>query len=215
MAFPVRAIALCFAVLTALYRQEPQALPEPSIPAFGRDTVLVWQSENQGDTYRFVVRIAEFLPNRYLEWENETTQGTVFMSQKAVTTGRVFLNSRLFEGGVEAKGKDATTLWLSRRAFSELKDKGRLKLAIDSIDCWVSVEGEDSLTVEVNRAPRPLPVLKTRDERGTERWILNSEDNPLVVRTAVRKYTDALISITTDRANTLRWIKGKKLATPK
>lgn len=215
MVFPVRAISLCFALLPALFLQEPQPVSRSSIPEFGRDTVLVWQSENQGDTHKFVVRIAEFLPSRYLEWENETTQGTVLMSQKAVTAGRVFLNSRLFEGGVETKGKDATTLWLSRKAFSELKEHGRLKLAVDSIDCWVSVEGEDSLTVEVNRAPRSLPVLKTRDERGAERWVLNSVDNPLVVRTVVRKYTDVLISITTDRAGALRWIKGKKLETPK
>ena len=215
MSFPVKGISLCCAVLPALLLQGPQPEPQSLIPEFGRDTVLVWQSENQGDTHKFVVRIAEFLPNRYLEWENETTQGTVFMSQKAVTAGRVFLNSRLFEAGVDARGKDATTLWLSRKAFSELKENGRVKLALDSIDCWVSGEGEDSLNVEVNRVPRSLPVLKTRDDRGTERWLLNSVDNPLVVRTVVRRYSDTLISITTDRANTLRWIKGKKLETPK
>ncbi len=215
MQFPVKAVSLWFSLLPALFLQEPPPKSQLSIPEFGRDTVLVWQSENQGDKHKFVVRIAEFLPNRFLEWENETTQGTVLMSQKAVATGRVFLNSRLFEAGVDTKGKDATTLWLSRKAFSDLKEAGRVKLAIDSIDCWVTAAGEDSLDVEVNREPRSLPVLKTRDERGAERWFLNSADNPLVVRTVVRKYTDTLISITTDRANTLRWIKGKKLQTPK
>jgi hypothetical protein len=40
------------------------------------------------------------------------------------------------------------------------------------------------------------------------------EDNPLMVKHMVRKYTQALQSITTNRANTLRWIKGKKLANP-
>jgi hypothetical protein len=215
MSFLVKGVFLCFSVLSALLLQGPQPESQSSLPEFGRDTVLVWQSENQGDTHKFVVRIAEFRPNRFLEWENETTQGTVFMSQKAVTTGRVLLNSRLFEAGVDTKGRDATTLWLSRKAFSELKENGRVKLAVDAIDCWVSAAGEGTLSVEVNRAPQLLPVLKTRDDRGAERWLLNSVENPLVVRTAVRKYTDTLISITTDRANTLRWIKGKKLATPR
>jgi hypothetical protein len=132
-----------------------------------------------------------------------------------VMSARIFLGSRLFEAGVDTKGKDATTLWLSQKAFADLQAAGRAKLAIDSVDCWVTTEGEDSLTVEVNRAPRALPVLKTKDERGSERWFLNSVENPLLVKHSVRKYTQTLVSITTDRANTLRWIKGKKLSGPR
>jgi hypothetical protein len=41
---------------------------------------------------------------------------------------------------------------------------------------------------------------------------LNSEDNPLLMRHQIRNYDQKLTSITTDRPNTLRWIKGKKLA---
>jgi hypothetical protein len=215
MKFRFKAISLCAAALPAMLLQEPKPASQSSIPEFGRDTVLVWQSENQGERYKFVVRIAEFLPGRFIEWENEITQGTIYMSPKAVTSARIFLSARLFDAGVDATTKDSTILWLSQKAFSELQAKRRAKLAIDSIDCWVSIEGEDSLTVEVNRAPRSLPVLKTMDERGSERWLLNSIDNPLVVRHAVRKYTQTLVSITTDRANTLRWIKGKKLESHK
>lgn len=210
-----RAIVLGVTALPAVLMQDPQPASPPPIPQFGRDTVLVWQSENQGNSDKFVVRIAYFLPSRFIEWENETTQGTIFMSEKAVSSARIFLNSRLFDAGVDTKGKDATTLWLSEKAFSDLQAKGRIKLAIDSIDCWISAEGEDSLTVEVNRAPWALPVLKTKDERGAERWFLNSAVNPLLVRHTVRKYTQTLISITTDRPNTLRWIKGKKLDAPR
>ena len=185
-----------------------------SLPAFGRDTVLVWRIENQGETANFVVRVAEFQPNRFIEWEDASTQGTVYMSEKAVATARIFLNARLFESGVDTKGKDATTLWLSRKAFADLKAKGRLKLAIDSVDCWISLEGNDSITVEVNRTPVQLPVLHVKDERGSDRWFLDSEDNPLMVRHVLRKYDQTLASITTDRQNTLRWIKGKKLTGP-
>jgi hypothetical protein len=209
-----RTTILGLMALPMIFIQDPQPAPESPIPQFGRDTVLVWQSENQGQTGKFVVRIADFLPGRYIEWENDTTQGTILMSEKAVMSARTFLGSRLFEAGVEAKGKDATTLWLSEKAFAELQAAGRAKLAIDSVDCWVTTEGEDSLTVEVNRAPRALPVLKTKDERGSERWFLNSVENPLLVKHSVRKYTQTLVSITTDRANTLRWIKGKKLSSP-
>jgi hypothetical protein len=92
-----------------------------SIPAFGRDTVLVWTVKNQEDSTTFVVRIAEFLPSRYIEWENTTTQGTIRMSPSAVAGAKGFTSARLFEGGVDTRGKDSTTLWLSEWAYRELK----------------------------------------------------------------------------------------------
>jgi len=52
------------------------------------------------------------------------------------------------------------------------------------------------------------------DGRGGERWFLDQEENPLLVKHTVRHYTEVLSSITTNRANTLRWIKGKKLQNP-
>ena len=183
----------------------------PDLPAFGRDTVLVWSISNQDDSARFVVRIAQFLPDRYIEWENATTQGTIFMTRKAVAGAKTFVNARLFEGGVDTKGKDATTLWLSELIFRELKAKSRVKLSIDSVEGWMNVEGNDQLVVEINRSPTPIPVIKVMDDRGQERWFLDREENPLMVKHVFRAFSQTLKSITTDRANSLRWIKGKKL----
>jgi hypothetical protein len=59
-----------------------------------------------------------------------------------------------------------------------------------------------------------LPVIKVNDDRGSERWFLDSEENPLLVKHAIRQFCQILASITTDRSNTLRWIKGKKLTNP-
>jgi len=67
------------------------------------------------------------------------------------------------------------------------------------------------MQVEVNRSAMRLPVIKVADDRGAERWFLNQAENPLLLKLSVRGYTQALTSITTDRRNTLRWIKGKKL----
>src|SRR5436190_14156872 len=121
-----------FAVAVALATGAPGRAPssDAALPAFGRDTVLVWKISNQDEAATFVVRIAEFLPNRFVEWENSTTQGTIFMTQKAVTSARTFLNARLLEGGVDTKGKDATKLWLSQKVLRELKEKRTAKLAI-------------------------------------------------------------------------------------
>jgi hypothetical protein len=184
------------------------------LPPFGRDTVLVWKTISPPEAGNLVVRIAEFLPDRYLEWESTVTQGTIFMPSRAVETARVFLSSRLFEGGVDTRGNDATTLWLSRWMFDELKAKGKAKLAIDAIDGWMTVDGQDKIAVEVNRASVDLAVVRVKDDRGAERWFLNDPANALMVRHKVRTYDSVLVSITTDRKNTLRWIKGRKLANP-
>jgi hypothetical protein len=186
----------------------------PSLPPFGRDTVLVWKVQIQDDIREFVVRIAEFSPDRFVEWEDATTQGTIFMPSRALTSAKVFVNASLFEGGVDTTGKDKTTLWLSQQIYRDLKEKRRLKLSLDGVDGWFTVEGSDQITVEVNRAPMNLPVMNVKDNRGSLRAFLDIESNPLMVRHTVRTFNQTLASITTDRPNTLRWIKGKKLTNP-
>jgi len=186
-----------------------------SLPTFGRDTVLVWTVRNQDETSRFVVRIAEFRPSRFIEWETTEHQGTIHMSSDALTRGRAFVNARLFDAGVDTRGKDATTLWLSEWAYRELKARRRVKLGIDAVDGWMTVDDSAHLTVDVNRTPTEVTVIKVKDDRGQERWFLDDPDNPLLVKHLFRTFTQTLTSVTTDRPNTLRWIKGKKLTSPR
>jgi hypothetical protein len=188
----------------------PSPAPEDStLPPFGRNTVLVYRSSNENEG-PFVVGIAVFSPERHIEWEDATTQGTIFMPAKAVSDAREFLNYQLFQGGVDTRGKNATTLWLSGLIFRELKAKHKVKFLIDALPTEVIMLGSDQQAIEVNRSSRLLPVIKTRDERGMERWFLDLENNPLLVNLLVRNYQQKLTSITTDRPNTLRWIKDKK-----
>jgi hypothetical protein len=188
---------------------------DPGLPQFGRDTVLVWKTSNQEENSSFVVRIAEFEPGRFIEWENSITQGTVYMTPDAVAKARVFINSRLFDAGMDTKSKDSLILWLSRQVYQELKAKGKAKLSIDSVQGLMVFEGTDEIVVEINKSPVKVPVIKVKDDRGQERWFLDREDNPLMVKHVFRAYTQTLASINTDRPNTLRWIKGKKLSAPR
>jgi hypothetical protein len=186
----------------------------PVLPPFGRDTVLVYKSEIEDGAQNFVVRIAEFRPDRFIEWEDAKTQGTIFMPAASLESGRAFLNSKLFEAGMDTKGKNATTLWLSVRMFRDIVDKKRAKIGIDGIDTWVTLEGRDEIPVEVNRSLVQVSAIKTKDDRQSERWFYDSEENPILLKHSVRNYRQTLTSITTDRANTLRWIKGKKVPHP-
>jgi len=187
---------------------------ENRMPAFGRDTVLVWNDENQGYASEFVVRIAEFAPDRYIEWEDSKTQGTIFMAGRDVVSAKGFVSANLFLSGVDTRGKDATTLWLSQRIYQELKEKKKAKCILDGVSGTLTYKGEGELEVGVNRSSLRLPVIKVSDDRGGERWFLDQADNPLMLKHTVRTYTQVLTSVTTDRHNTLRWIKGRKLTNP-
>lgn len=179
---------------------------QSSLPAFGRNTVLVYKNSLESNT-TIVVRIAEFAPDRYVEWEDGITQGTILMPAKAVANAHDFTSWRLFQAGSNTRGNNSTTIWLSRQIFRELKEHQEARFSIDGIPTTVNILGMDQVSIDVNRSPRPVAVIKTKDERGAERWFLDSEDNALIVNFIVRNYQERLASITTDRPNTLRWIK--------
>jgi hypothetical protein len=149
-----------------------------------------------------------------VEWEDEKTQGTIFMPSSDIQGAKGYISSNLFESGMDTKGRNATTLWLSRQIFRDLKEKRKIKIDLDGVRSVSEYKGDDSLTVEVNRSFSSLPVIKVMDDRGSERWFLDQEENPLMVKHTIRHFSQTLASITTDRPNTLRWIKGSKLSNP-
>jgi hypothetical protein len=215
MATQKRLIVLVLASLVFLPVKRISGQTTPQFPTFGRDTVLVWKAVNNStELGTLVVRIARFVPDRFFEWEDSMGQGTVFLAGKALATSKVFLMRRLFQSGVDTQSKDSTTLWLSERSYRDLKSKQTIKLAIDGLEERVNLDGNDQITLEVNQMQQTLPVIKVSNARGMELWFLDSADNPLQVKLLSRNYVETLTSISTDRSNTLRWIKGKKLTDP-
>jgi hypothetical protein len=146
-----------------------------------------------------------------MEWEDYQSQGTVFISSLDVVDAEGFINKKLFKSGIDTQSDNETTLWLSRKIFLELKEKKKVKCDIDRVSGRMTYEGDEEISVEVNGDPMTLPVIKVRDNRGAERWFLDQEDNPLMMKYTLRHYSQTLTSITTDRKNTLRWLKGSKL----
>jgi hypothetical protein len=75
-----------------------------NLPPFGRDTVLVWKSQIGNMKSSFVVRIASFSPDRFVEWESENNQGTVFMPSRDLVEAKDYV-SRENLSRVEVQGK--------------------------------------------------------------------------------------------------------------
>ncbi|MBN2339517.1 MAG: hypothetical protein JXP48_13375 [Acidobacteria bacterium] len=205
MTLPIRICIACAAIsaLAAAGGDAPLRL--------GQDSVLVWKTQSPHQETTFVARIARFGPDRFLEWEDGRSQGTVFMPEEVVLEAKGFETSSHFKAGMDRRARNSTTLWLSRRIFRELKEKKAAKCVLDGVSTRFRLGGEAETEVEVNGAPVRLRVMKVLDGRGGERWFLDDEDNPLLVRYTLRSYEQKLTGVTTDRQNTLRWIKGKKL----
>lgn len=184
---------------------------DPRLPDFGRDTVLVWAIQNREFSSQFVVRIASFLPDRFFEWEDSVGQGTVLIRAVDLANATGFGDSSLFQAGVEGKANGATALWLSQRIYRDLKIKRKSKCTLDGVSGVLTHIGNGDITIEVNRSETTVPVIKTLDNRGSERWFLDDEKNPLMVKYAIRQYSKTIASVTTNRSGTLRWIKGKRL----
>jgi len=178
---------------------------------FDRDTVIVWKADSQGTQYDFVVRIAQFEPKRLFEWESFSNQGTVLLDPAALATSRSFQTSKLFNAGSDSHGKDETTLWLSREVFQELAGGGRARFKLDSIEAVMTASRRETMTVQVNKEAVELPVLVVSDSRGGEWWFYDNPGNPLFLKRTLRNFTQTVKSITTNRKNTLRWIKESKI----
>jgi hypothetical protein len=201
------AIAVICCILSSGGRAEDDRV----LPEFGRDTILVWETQVQDASRKFVVRIANFFPNLLMEWEDTFSQGTVFIPNQDILQASGYVNKTLFKQGVDTRSDNETTLWLSRKIFRSLKENKEAKCSIDHVPGKMTYEGNDALAVNVNGSPVTLPAIKVRDNRGTERWFLDCEENPLLLKYELRIYCQKLISITTNRRNTLRWLKGTKL----
>jgi hypothetical protein len=181
------------------------------VPVFGRDTVLVWNIQTSNYEASFIARIAMYSPDRFLEWEDGRKQGTLILTQNAILEAKGYDHSKLFVSGMDKKSNNTTALWLSEKIFLELKEKKKIRIYLDGVMTKVTYIGEDRIPVEVNRTVQNLPVIKLQDDHGIEWCFWDRQDNPLLVRQSTQNYSQTLVSITTDRSNTLRWIKGKKL----
>ena len=184
---------------------------EFQLPEFGLGTVLVWRIEGPEYEKSFVARLASFRPDRFFEWENEAGQGTVFMPERAVADARGYEVSSLFAVGKDISTRNETALWLSRRVFTELKEKKTVRWNLNGVAGKLSFIEEESIPIEVNRNVVQVAVIRAADDRNAEWSFLNQPENPLMIRYEVRNYRQTISSITTGAPDSLRWIKGRKL----
>ena len=174
---------------------------------FGERTVLVFENQTSKSSHQFVLRIARFRPDIFLEWESLNHQGTVHLRKKAVAESKKLTVGRLFEAGVDMDSKDVMTNWFSVRLYQQLIREGSAKVYLNKRSTSLKLVEEETRVLIVDKVEVEIPVIRIQDNfEGT--WIVHrNEDNPVLIEYRTQHYSTALKRISTSQSNHLRWIK--------
>jgi hypothetical protein len=174
---------------------------------FAAKTVLVYENQTGPESHRFVVRLARFQPDIFLEWESFSHQGTIHLRKKAVADANKLTVGGLFEAGVDVESKDVMTNWLPAGLYSSLIDQGKAKAQLNRRKITMQLVGEGARQLVVNQVEVEVPVLLIEDSQGSS-WIVHKDPrNPVLIEYRSQHYHMQLKRISTSESNNLRWIK--------
>jgi hypothetical protein len=174
----------------------------------GEKSILVYQSEDrQQRQSQFVLRLARYRPDIFLEWESLSHQGTLHLYQNAVQEAKVFHLSSLFEVGVDMESGDAMTVWLSGKVYRELTEKGSSKIRLNRLPVTLSLMEEGSFTLTVDKQVVEIPVIHVQDDRKGLWMFYKNPKNPLLVAYHSTYFSQHLKTVSTASTNKLRWIQ--------
>ncbi|MBI2822930.1 MAG: hypothetical protein HYX74_11970 [Acidobacteria bacterium] len=174
--------------------------------SLGSGASVVWDTDARGRPSEFIIRIAEFSPDRRFEWESRAQQGTIRIPARVLKEGKTFTFAKLFENGVDIDQADFLTLWLSEAIYQELKREGRSRVTIDALKDEFLLQETIPYTLKLDRQAVPVSALKVIDGRGATWLFLDSPENPVMLEFQNRYFHQKIRSMTT-RGNILRWIR--------
>lgn len=170
-------------------------------------TVLVYETRSGKEESQFVLRLARYHPDIFLEWESTSHQGTLHLYRKAVTEGKTFSLAGLFQIGVDMISEDTMTTWLSRRMYEDLVSDGEAKVVFNNHPVKLNVTGEGTYALRLNKVPQEISVIFVEDDRKGKWSLHKNPDNPILVEYESPYYRQRLKSVSTNAENRLRWIR--------
>lgn len=178
---------------------------------FGPKTILVYRNEARNQVSEFVLRLARFQPDIFLEWESVSAQGTVLLTRESIENAPAFTLSGLFEVGVDTESSKVITKWLPRRVFRELLQEGKARIKLNNIATELKRTGEGVFTLELDKVEVTVPVIELKDGRNGEWKVLNDASNPILLEYSTPYYNETLVRVSTSDQNQLRWIKDRRM----
>ena len=174
----------------------------------GPKSILVYFNQpRQQKEAQFVLRLARYRPDIFLEWESRTDQGTIHLHRKAVCKAGRFTVSSLFEVGVDVESSEVMTLWLSEKIYQDLTEKGEARIELNHSPIKLTLKDEGTYSLTINKQVEEIPIIHVEDNRKGSWTFHKSGENPLLVEYVTPYFHLHLKTVSTGPSNKLRWIK--------
>ncbi len=172
-----------------------------------QNTVLIYENQAREFKSRLVVRVARYGPDIVMEWENTNDQGTIHLFRKAVESGSSFTLRGHYQVGVDVESPDTSTIWLPRSIHSKLMEKGKAKFKRNRLPVDLRKIEDGTRTLQHNERKVEIEVFTAQDSRG-DKWTFSADpENPILVGFESRYFKQRLVSFSTPKRDTLRWIR--------
>ena len=176
---------------------------EVKVPWLKPGTKMVYGVDFQGKKYDFIVNVKSLPPEIKFDWEMTepvNKSGSILIKASALDTARGQFN--YFRGGSKTL-ENATTVWVSKKVYKELKEKGTTKIILDSDSYTLSLKSKEKMKVSIDGTEKEIDVIYGEienaaveyalDESGNliERpknykyWILDDPINPVIMRMVI------------------------------
>jgi riboflavin synthase len=176
--------------------------------ALGPKSILIYSNQTgQQKEAQFVYRLARYRPDIFMEWESRTEQGTIHLHRKAISEAGRFTVSSLFEVGVDVESSEMMTLWLSKKMYQDLIEKGEARIELNRSPIKLTLKDEGTYSLTINKQVEEIPVIHVEDNRKGFWTFHKSGENPLLVEYVTPYFHQHLKTISTEPSNKLRWIR--------
>ncbi len=173
----------------------------------GPKSILVYQNEDrQQRESQFVLRLARYRPDIFLEWESLSHQGTLHLYRDAIEKAKIFHLSTLFEVGVDIESDDSMTVWLSRKIYEELTLKGNSAIRLNRVPLRMNLKEEGTFELTVDKQVVEIPVIHVEDNQKGFWTFYRNLENPILVAYRSTYFSQQLKTVSTSPSNKLRWI---------
>lgn len=148
-------------------------------------SVLKYKITNGTETYNLNVTLKTWAPDRVLEYtlsDGKTGTGTITLLQNALDNATV--QNTDYSGGPLTLSIEST-LWFSKAVFISLKRDFQARFGTKgSLPFTLLNTFEDTYKLKVDGKETPINVVYAEEQSGkpNKYWILNDENNPLLIK---------------------------------
>jgi hypothetical protein len=155
---------------------------DSTFPWLKKDTKIRYYLTNYGRDYEFIVNVQEFKPDLQFNWwmtRPADRAGIVIITENAME--KATQEQNYFSGGTDYMD-DRTTVWVSRMVYDSLKQGNGIVIQPLNGDERINFVANYQYKTKLDGKELSFNALYAEGESGHKYWILDSRENPLILK---------------------------------